>query len=39
MGSLTIWHWLITSGLIFLGVYLVWRCIKWLCMKMIGGRS
>ncbi len=39
MGSLTIWHWLITSGLIFLGVYLFWRCIKWLCMKMIGGRS
>ena len=39
MGSLTIWHWLATLGLIFFGVYLVWRCIKWLCMKMTGGRS
>lgn len=39
MGSLTIWHWLATLGLIFLGVYLVWRCIKWLCMKMTGGSS
>ena len=39
MGSLTIWHWLATLGLIFLGVYLVWRCIKWLCMRVTGGRS
>ncbi len=39
MGTLTIWHWLISLGIVSLGAYLIWRCIKWLCMKMTGGRS
>lgn len=39
MGSLTIWHWLTVLGIFVLGVYLFWRCVKWLCMKMTGGRS
>lgn len=39
MGTLTIWHWLISLGIVSLGAYLFWRIIKWLCMKMTGGRS
>lgn len=39
MGSLTIWHWLTVIGIFALGVYLFLRCVKWLCMKMTGGRS
>lgn len=38
MGTLTIWHWLITLGIFSLGAYLCWRIIKWLCTKMTGGR-